>query len=388
MLRTRLRKLTLLFLLLLALIWLLPVAVERYFNKVDAHEPYVVDEAARSLHESLYVADLHADSLLWRRNLLKRSSRGHLDIPRLQQGNVALQVFSATTQAPAGQSYDSNASDSADNITKLAVAQRWPFSTWNSIYERAAYQLEKLNTLASQSDGELVLIRTRNDLRQQIERRTNDEHVIAALFLIEGAHPLEGDLKNLDRLYAAGLRVLGLTHFTDNQLAGSLHGRSGAGLSDFGASVVRRADELGVTIDIAHASPQAVRDVLALSKRPLLLSHGGIKSHCDTARNLPDDIMLEFARAGGLIGIGFWDVAACGNTPQQVADAIRHAVDLLGIEHVALGSDFDGTITAGFDVSEIAAITQSLMNLGLTEQKIRAVMGENAKRFFLENLPD
>lgn len=372
-------------LVLLFMHWILPGKVEGSMNVNLPHEPYVVSERATKLHNSLFVADLHSDSLLWKRDLLKKSSIGHMDLPRLHQGNVALQVFSATTKTPSRQNYESNAADS-DIITFLAVSSFWPVRTWSSIYERAVFQLEKLHKLAQQS--ELTVITSKQDLRAFIAQRENGEPVIAGIYLIEGAHPLEGDLGNLDLLFNQGLRIMGLTHFFDNELGGSLHGISGEGLNEFGRSVIIRANELGVIIDIAHASPQMVEDVLELSNTPVVLSHGGVMGVCDTPRNLADSLMRKVADHGGLIGIGYWDAAVCDVTPHGVVNAIRYAIDLLGIEHVALGSDYDGGTAVMFDTSELAVLTEAMLLANFTEDEIRRVMGENVKRFLLENLPD
>ncbi len=365
--------------------WVFPGQAEASINVNLPHPPYAVSDRARQLHDSLFIADLHSDSLLWKRDLRKRSDVGHVDLPRLREGNVALQVFSATTKSPRGQNYDRNAADS-DRITLLAMASLWPVRTWGSIYERAAYQLEKLHALAD--DSELAVIRSRPDMADFVSARENGESTIAAIYLIEGAHPLEGDIAKLDTLFEEGLRIVGLTHFFDNELGGSLHGISGAGLTDFGRNVVRRANELGIIIDIAHASPAMVTEVLALAERPVILSHGGIKGHCDTARNLDDALMQQVARKGGLVGIGYWDAAVCDVTPKGVVAAIRYAIDLLGVEHVALGSDYDGAVAVAFDTSELAVLTHEMLLAGFTEEEIRRVMGENVKRFLLEYLPD
>ena len=138
--------------------WVLPGKVESSMNIVQAHEPYAIDDDARRLHDSLFVADLHSDSLLWKRDPKIRSAIGHMDLPRLREGNVALQVFSATTKSPADLNYDRNAADT-DDITLLAIATFWPPRTWFSIYERAAYQLDKLHALAR--DGELLVVKSR-----------------------------------------------------------------------------------------------------------------------------------------------------------------------------------------------------------------------------------
>jgi microsomal dipeptidase-like Zn-dependent dipeptidase len=364
--------------------WVLPGKVEASMNVVLPHQAYVVSDAARQLHESLFVVDLHSDSLLWKRDLTKKSSIGHMDVPRLKSGNVALQVFSATTKSPADLNYSSNTSGS-DDITLLAVASMWPPRTWFSLYERAVYQLDKLHALAEVSD--LTLIRNKQDLEELIASREMGEPAIGALYLIEGAHPLEGDIDNLERLFNQGLRIVGLTHFFDNELGGSLHGISGEGLSKFGQSVIRRANELGLIIDVAHASPAMVEDVMALSSAPVILSHGGLKGACDTERNLPDALMKQFASKGGLIGIGYWDAAVCDASPEGIVRSIRYAIDLLGVEHVALGSDFDGSTQTPFDTSELSVLTETMLQSGFSEEEIRDVMGENAKRFLLQNLP-
>ncbi len=364
--------------------WFLPGQIESGVNGRIPHEPYEISARAASLHESLFVADLHSDSLLWKRDLAQRAERGHMDIPRLLEGNVALQVFSATTKSPKGQNYEENTADS-DQLTSLVIAQFWPPRTWGSIYERAVYQLEKLKALAARS--ELTLIESRADLEKLVAARAKGDSQVGAIYLIEGGHPLEGDVENLDRLYDQGLRVVGLTHFFDNELGGSLHGVSGEGLSEFGQSVVKRANSLGLIIDIAHSSPAMVREVLAVSERPLILSHGGMKGHCNTARNLSDELMLEFAEHGGLLGVGFWDAAVCDPTPAGVVAAIRYAIDRLGVEHVALGSDYDGATAMTFDIGEIAVLTEEMLRQGFTEEEIRLVMGGNVQRFFLENLP-
>jgi microsomal dipeptidase-like Zn-dependent dipeptidase len=365
--------------------WILPGRIESAHNVSLVHDAYLVSTRASQLHDSLFIADLHSDSLLWKRNLIEKSSIGHMDLPRLREGNVALQVFSATTKSPAGQNYESNESDS-DNITLLAIASFWPVRTWGSLFERAVYQLEKLHDIARRS--ELTVLTSKRDMRDFVSRRYSGEQVIGGIYLIEGAHPLEGDLENLETLFGQGLRIIGLTHFFDNELGGSLHGTSREGLNAFGRSVIHRANELGLIIDVAHASPQMVTDVLAISSRPVLLSHGGVKGSCDSARNLDDSLMQDIANNGGLIGIGYWAGAVCDVTPEGVVKAIRYAIDLLGIRHVALGSDYDGSTAVLFDTGELAILTEEMLRAGFTESEIRMVMGENVKRFLLENLPD
>ena len=360
---------------------ILPPRVDDRMNAVIEHDPYEISSDARALHDTLSVADLHADTLLWMRDPAKRHGRGQTDLPRLREGGVKLQVFTAVTKTPKNLNYDENDAGS-DDITLLAIAQRWPIKAWSSIYERAAYQASRLDRLEQNAGDQFIFVKNQTDLARALE-----SNALAGVYGIEGAHPLEGDLANIERLYEEGLRVMGLQHFFDNALGGSLHGESGAGLTAFGEAAVDEAVARGMIIDVAHSSEQVVRDVLARSDKPVIVSHTGLKGYCDSPRNISDMLMQDIASRGGLIGVGFWDGAICTPTPEGIAGAVAYAIDLLGVEHVALGSDFDGTVTTPFDASELAALTQALIDEGVDAQSIRAVMGENAIRFFSENLP-
>jgi microsomal dipeptidase-like Zn-dependent dipeptidase len=236
----------------------------------------------------------------------------------------------------------------------------------------------------------LKIVRTRGDLAEVLARRAAGERVVGGILGAEGGHALGGDLANLDRLYDAGFRLIGLTHFFDNELGASLHGEAGRdnGLTDFGRMTVTAMVRRGVIIDLAHASPAMAREVLAMVDVPVVVSHTGIHSHCQTVRNFPDDLMAEIAQRGGLIGIGFWDEVTCDDTPAGIAGAIAAAIALVGEDHVALGSDFDGAVTTRFDASELAALTQALIDKGLAEETIAKVMGGNMVRFLETALPE
>ncbi|HIF99888.1 MAG TPA: peptidase M19, partial [Myxococcales bacterium] len=299
---------------------------------------------------------------------------------------VALQVLTAVTKSPSGQNYESNASDS-DTITYLAMAQLWPLGTWNSPFERAVYQGEKLADWDRRGGEDFRVIRSRGDLEKLLEDRERGSQALGGIFGVEGAHALDGELDNLARLDALGLRVVGLTHFFDNRLGGSLHGITGEGLTPFGREVVLEANRRSMVIDVAHAAPRMVEDVLELIDRPVILSHGGFKGVCDSARNLEDSLMIQLAEHGALIGVGFWAGAACDYSPTGVVRAIRYGIDLIGVDHIALGSDYDGATRVLFDSSELAILTQTMLDEGFSEQEIRKVMGENVVRFFLAQLP-
>ena len=356
-------------------------------NKVDKHSPYVISEQARQLHDSLFIGDWHADSALWKRDLLEQSARGHVDIPRLQQGNVALQMFTTVTKSPLGLNYEENKTGSLDSITFLALLQRWPSETWFSLTERALLQAEKIFQLALQGGENVWLIKSQADLQAFRNARAINPRLVGALMGTEGSHALDGKLENIQVLFDKGFRMMSLQHFFDNKLGGSLHGVTQQGLTEFGRQAVLKMQELDIIVDVAHSSEAVTADVLAVSAKPLVVSHTGFKGHCDTPRNINDSLMKKIAAKGGLIAVGFWDAAACGNKPKDIASAIAYGVALVGAQHVALGSDFDGTVTTAIDASEMAAITQALLDIDMPEEEIRMVMGDNMLKFLRDNLP-
>lgn len=370
----------------LAFFFVVPGVAERLINKTRQSPPYRVSERARELHRTLFVADMHADSLLWDRDLLERGGRGHVDVPRLVEGGVALQVFTVVTKVPFRSNYESNSGDT-DEITPLAVAERWPLHAWRSLKERALYQARKLNDTAARSGGRFVIIRNRGDLAAFLERRKSEPQLVAGLLGIEGAHALEGDAGNLEAFFDAGFRLVGLVHFFDNEWGGSAHGVEKTGLTEKGRELVRRMEARGVLVDLAHASPRTVDDVLAIATRPVIDSHTGLRATCDNARNLTDEQVRRVAATGGLVGIGYWDTATCGTDAAAVARSIRYAVKLAGVEHVALGSDFDGAVTEPFDTTGVVQITDALLAEGFSDEEIGLIMGGNVLRLLSQTLP-
>ena len=366
---------------------ILPKMLDKSMNPVSEHAPFVVSEEAQALHNTLIVGDWHADSALWNRDLKKTYDYGHADIPRLQAGNVALQMFTTVTKSPSGQNYDSNETGANDNITALAIVQRWPIKTWSSLFERAMYQANKIKDLEKRDPENFMLIESQYDLGIFLLKRVNNPKMVGGLIGTEGSHALDGNLDNIERLYENSFRMMSLQHFFDNKLGGSLHGTSGAGLTEFGRQAIDEMQRLDIIIDVSHSSENVVKDVLSISNQPLVISHTGFNGYCKSPRNISDSLMIEIAEKGGLIGVGFWDAAVCDNTPRSVAEAIIYGISLIGAEHVALGSDFDGTITPGFDTSELVAITHELLELGLGKEEIRKVMGENMLSFLQDNLP-
>jgi membrane dipeptidase len=369
-----------------AFFFVVPRLVDSKLNPVINSPPYTASAEARELHRKLTVVDLHADSLLWDRDLLARNTRGHVDIPRLIEGNVALQAFTIVTKVPRGLNIESN-SDQTDNITLLSISERWPPSTWRSLKERALYQARKLAEAAACSNGRFVLIRTAADLAGYLERRTREPGITAGFLGVEGAHALEGDLNNIDIFFDAGIRMMSPTHFFDNELGGSAHGLKKGGLTELGREMVRRMQAHHMLVDLAHASSATISDVLAISTQPVVVSHTGVKGTCNNTRNLSDEQLKAIARTGGVIGIGYWETATCGRDARAIARAIRYTANLIGVEHVSLGSDYDGAVAAPFDTTGVVQITEALMAEGFSEDEIKMIMGGNALRILGQSLP-
>jgi microsomal dipeptidase-like Zn-dependent dipeptidase len=355
-------------------------------NDTTVDPPYKVMDATRVVHGQLLIVDLHADPLLWSRDLLERHSYGHVDLPRLQQGGTALQVFGVVTGVPFPIGLENNR-DHWDLITLLTRFQSLPVEVQESRLQRALYQAHKLQHSIDASRQQLMLIRTRRDLEELVSLRSQGQPVIGALISLEGVHALQGDVANLDRLYDAGFRMLGLAHHFDNDMAGSAHGVDKHGLTDKGRALVKRAVQRGMIIDLAHASERTIDDVVAVTDKPVVASHTGVRGTCDTARNIADRHIQAIARSGGVLGIGIYGLATCGKTMQDTVRAVRYVVNLVGIEHVALGTDFDGSTETVVDATGLPLLTEALLADGFTPPQIRAMMGENALRVFRQTLP-
>ena len=334
-----------------------------------------------------FVADLHCDMLLWDRDFLDEHDYGHVDLPRMVKSNMAFQVFTIVSKTPKGINIEKN-DDKTDQITLLSVAQLRPVKTWFSLKERALNQCSDLYRFAEDSKGAFRVVSSRQQLRQFIQDRASNPGLTAGMLGIEGAHCLEGDVNNLVDFYKAGVRYIGLAHFFDNEWAGSAHGVKKEGLTTAGKELIRKMDSLHIIIDLAHSSRKTIDDIFQVTTGPLLVSHTGVKGVCDNQRNLTDAHLLEIGRRQGLVGIGLWETAVCGTDAAATAKSIRYVADKIGVDKVALGSDFDGAIKAHFDATGLPLITDALRAEGFDSQSIGLIMGGNIRDFLLRNLPE
>ena len=363
--------------------------VPRYFDKKSNVVTTRIKASDRmTWYDSIpFVADLHCDMLLWDRDFFELHDYGHVDLPRMQQANMAFQVFSIVSKVPRGINIERN-DDKTDQIALLSFGQLRPPKTWFSIKERALHQINQLHDFAKNSNEQFRLITDKNQLQGFINDRTTNHQLTSGMLGLEGAHCLENDPTNLDVFYKAGVRYIGITHFFDNEWGGSAHGVDRNGLTDNGKELIRRMNDLNITIDLAHASPKTIDDVLSLTKKPILVSHTGVKGVCDNQRNLSDKHLIEIGQLNGLIGVGLWETSVCGTDAAATAKSIRYVADKIGVDKVALGSDFDGAIGTHFDVTGLPLLVTALEKEGFDRHEIEMIMGGNIRNFFLRNLPE
>ncbi|WP_298412787.1 membrane dipeptidase [Hydrotalea sp.] len=368
----------------IAFFLLAPGIAERSMNKI-IHRNIIMQPV--NWYDSIpFIADLHCDALLWNRNLLKRSKDGHVDIPRMQQANAAFQVFTIVSKTPRGINIENN-TDKTDQIALLSFAQLKPIQDWFSIKARALHQCEQLHRFAKQSNGIFRVITSQKELKKFILDRNTNHQLTAGMLGIEGAHCLEGDVKNVDTFFNAGVRYIGLTHFFDNDFGGSAHGVIKGGLTEKGKLLIDKMQEKHIIIDLAHASPQLFDEILQYATAPVIVSHTGVKGTCNNTRNLSDTQIDAIGKRNGLIGIGLWETAVCGTDAAATARAMRYVANRIGVDKVALGSDFDGAITASYDITGFPAIVNALLNEGFSRNETGQMMGGNIRDFLLKNLP-
>lgn len=365
---------------------MIPLDAERIAAIPTAKNVDVPSSSARSLYASLAVADLHADSLVWTRDLSERSEQGQVDIPRLIENGVRLQVFMAAIDAPNDISGDSIAAE-GDQITQIVLADGWPLRTIWSHFERARFLSNKLHHFENAAVGRFTIVKSQADLRSYLESARKYPAQTAGILGIEGPIALEEDLDKIERLVELGYRSMSLAHYNDTAFSGSSSGRRKGGLTDAGREAVKRMEQAGIIVDLAHMSDASISDVLDMAKRPVFASHVGVRAVCPVARNLDDTMIVAIAETGGLIGVGFSADTTCTLSIDPVVDSIVHIRNLVGAQHVALGSGFD-IAALPLGLSDLPILIDHLRARGLDDEEIAGVMGANAIAFYGRALPE
>ncbi len=368
-----------------------------------------ISERAKQLHFSSIVIDTHDDTtqrfLDTAFDLGVRNALGSIDIPRMKEGGLGAIFFSIWIPS------------------KI---------TGPEAVKRALAQIDAVHEQVRKHSNNLTLVTTAEGIRE-----AHKQGKIAALIGIEGGHMIASDLGVLRRFAALGARYMTLTHSGNAEWADSSTAKpEHNGLSEFGKDVVREMNRLGMIVDISHVSDKAFADVLEVSKAPVFASHSDCRAICDAPRNMTDDMIRALAAKGGVIQINYhvgflsqefrnaekahpeWDKAIAvevqkrcgdrqgcaliegdrvtreyvlrGDLPRvewtKIIEHIDHAVKIAGIDHVGLGSDFDGAnMPFGMeDVSKLPQITNALLEKGYSEGDVKKILGENTLRVMAE----
>ncbi len=338
-----------------------------------AEEP-MVSERARKIHESGMLFDGHNDLpwQIWQQagssfekmDIARPQPKLHTDIPRLKKSGLKAQFWSVYVPAET----DITGDALLKTLGQIDLAHRM-VKKYPDMFEMAA---------------------TANDI-ERIARQGK----IASMLGVEGGHSIENSLQNLKRFYDLGVRYMTLTHSRSLNWADSATDEPSAnGLSPFGEEVIREMNRLGMLVDLSHVSPNTMKAALKVTKAPVIFSHSSARAICDHPRNVPDDVLRELPKNGGVVMVNFFsgfivpteqlkqDPKSRG-TLSDVVDHIEHIIQVAGIDHVGIGSDYDGVsrLPVGLeDVSCYPAITQELLSRGYDEKAIHKILGGNILR--------
>jgi len=316
---------------------------------------------AERIHEEAVVVDAHNDTIITHKrlgmSLNSRTDKTQVDFPRLREAKVDVSFF-AVDVTIAFKNYLTYALDAF------------------GFFER---ELE-------QAGDEMSIVTTKRSLSEAIK-----DGKLGVVLAIENSDAVEGSLNVLRMLFKLGVRSIGLTHNPRSLAADGVgESRTGGGLTTFGVQLIEEMNRLGIIVDLAHISEKGFWDALEVSRKPVIVSHGNCKALCNHRRNLTDEQLRGLASKGGVIGVTFVPAFIDEKAPSlsRLLDHIDHIVEVAGIDHVGLGSDFDGGGTLLRDVTELPKITRGLLERGYEEGEVRKILGENFQRVLLEVLPE
>lgn len=324
------------------------------------------------IHKSATVCDAHCDTveriIKHKLDIGNRSKQGHIDLPRLFDGGIDVQVFACCVGGPGKPS--------------------------GSYIKLAKKMINALHTQFKRHSDSIELALTLSDIQ-----RINKKGSIAAIIAIEGGEAIEDNLSLIKEYYDLGVRIMTLTWKSTNWADASQQRAKHNGLTDFGKSVVQEMNKIGMIIDVSHSSDKTTLDVLNVSNDPIIASHSNAKAICNHPRNLSDDLINRISKSGGVININFYSLFLDQNyynkvrkkqkaDPPSINKVIEHIEYIIktgSIDAVGLGSDFDGMNIPpkGLeDVSKVPEITRLLMEKGYIEEELYKILGGNFLRVF------
>ena len=334
-----------------------------------------MDIDIQALHQRTPITDGHADSLMWNRDLSRASSEGHVDFPRLRQAGVKIQCFTLVTR---GLPF-------INGFPVFAWHRGWPREARRSEWTRTLWQLNQMEAFCLKSNGAASIVKTGTDLQENLHSNT-----LSVVLGIEGAHALEAQVDRIQELFKRGVRFMSLTHLSNNELGGASSPLMGnRGLTALGRNVLEVMVDVGMAVDIAHASQRTLDEILEHPRARLFCSHGGVVGAKALWRNIPDSALKKIAERGGVMGVIFAPMYLGGRRFEDVARHLEHTMDVMGVEGAALGSDFDGMVPLprGMrDVRDLHLLTECLLQRGHSEETVERILGRNFRRFLAELL--
>jgi membrane dipeptidase len=325
---------------------------------------------AQALHAQYPAIDLHADTLMWSRwvgydlhtrhspPLPRAALGGHVDLPRLREGGVGAQFF---------------------GLVSLPIVERS-----RGLGRAIDEQIDALEEAIARRPASLRLVKRAAEVDS-----AGKAGAIGALLGIEGAHALEGSLERLDHFARRGVRYLGLLHFSANEAGFPAYGRgrSDAGLTKWGHSLVERCEGNGVLVDLSHINKQGFLDACAIATRPPIVSHTGVLGAFEHWRNIDDAQLRAVADKGGCIGVIFCPRFVGGDGLAPIVKHLKHILDVVGEDVPALGSDWDGFIVPTQplkDPTGLPLLTDALLEAKIPERVIAKILRKNVMRVLSE----
>ncbi len=324
-------------------------------------------DEARAIHAEHPPIDLHADTLMWSRwtgydlhkahepPLPLAAFGGHVDLPRMREGGMSAQFFGLVSLPL------------ADRVKGMA----------RIVHE----QIDALEAQMTRKPGAIRLVRKADEVRA-----TQQAGEIAALLGIEGAHALEGNLDNIPIFARRGVRYVGLLHFTANEAGFPAFGKGRsdeAGLTNWGLELVQSCEDNGVLVDLSHVNKQGFLDACRVARKPPIVSHTGVLGAFEHWRNIDDAQLRAVSDKGGVIGVMFCPRYVGGDGLEPVVKHLKHIVDVVGEEHAALGSDWDGFIVptkALKDPRGLPLLTDAMLAAGFTRVAVGKILHDNVMR--------
>ncbi len=325
-------------------------------------EGQFIDHALDTFHRRCCIIDLHNDILerMYTRSsyhLKDRHTYWQTDIPRMREGGIDFQFFAVWV----------------DPDTYSAK----PFAT-------ALAMIDRMTAEVAASQGDLVQAMTLDEAQKAI-----DQDKMAFMFGVEGGHTIENDFQKLYQLHSRGMRYLTITwnNSTDWAVSCNDSRSNSVGLSEFGKKVIRACDSCGIIIDVSHVGAKTIEDILSVSVNPIVATHSGAAALRNHRRNLTDAQIRAIASRGGVVGVIFYPPFLVSGSTCNISSVIRHIDHLVkigGIDHVALGSDFDGVsdnLPVGLeDTSRLPDLTDALLDRGYSHTDVEKILGGNMLR--------